>query len=85
MINLNECKFGDKLRTESGEMVIFLGKFKQHRDFLLNNDNDKEYTICVCAMQHDTMFTLLEYSEHGWNYCSYSNNINIVGRWEDEK
>ena len=25
-MNLNECKFGDRLRTESGEMVVYLGK-----------------------------------------------------------
>lgn len=26
MINLSECKFGDKLRTRDGRMVLFLGE-----------------------------------------------------------
>ena len=26
MINLSECKFGDKLKTRNGRMAVFLGK-----------------------------------------------------------
>ena len=26
MINLSECKFGDKLKTRDGRMAVFLGK-----------------------------------------------------------
>ena len=26
MVNLSECKFGDKLKTRDGRMAVFLGK-----------------------------------------------------------
>lgn len=28
MINLNECKFGDRLVTKGGQMVVYLGHAK---------------------------------------------------------
>lgn len=76
-MNLNECKFGDKLRTESGEMVVYLGKTRaiQWGDTLYPS------TFC-CAIAYGEGFGLMELDEYGWNDKNHSNDI--VGRWEDE-
>lgn len=78
MINLSECKFGDRLRTESGKMVVYLGKT---RPMKLDGINEIPSTY-YCAMANGDSFGLMELDEYGWNDKSHSNNI--VGRWEDE-
>ena len=78
MINLNECKFGDKLRTESGEMVVYLGKTRPMKWDGINELPSTYY----CAMAYGEGFGLMELDEYGWNDKNHSNDI--VGRWEDE-
>lgn len=78
MINLNECKFGDRLRTESGKMVVYLGKSAP-----VPSLDGEVYTSCYCAMEYGDSFALAEYDECGWNDKSHSNNI--IGKWEDKK
>lgn len=74
MINLNDCKFGDKLRTESGDMAVYLGKSAP-----VPSLDGEVYTSYYCAMEYGDSFVLAEYDEHGWSDKSYSNNI--IGRW----
>lgn len=78
MINLNEFKFGDKLRTESGKMVVYLGKSAP-----VPSLDGEVYTSCYCAMEYGDSFGLVEYNEYGWNYKNHSNNI--IGKWEGDK
>lgn len=77
MINLNECKFGDKLRTESGKMVVYLGKTRP----IQWGDTECPSTY-YCAMEYGDSFGLMEYHENGWHDKDSSDNI--AGRWEDE-
>ena len=76
MVNLNECKFGDRLRTKDGEMVVFLGTEDYHGlDGVLHN-------IYYCAMAVGERFAIMEYydGERGNNDALPE----IVSRWEDE-
>ena len=61
MINLNECKFGDRLKMRNGGMAIFVGDNPQYNgyDIVMQNDlmpsnyclTNKTETICteVCT------------------------------------
>ena len=76
MVKLSECKFGDRLRTEDGEMVVFLGTEDYHGlDGVLHN-------IYYCAMAVGEHFVIMEYydGERGNNDALPE----IVSRWEDE-
>ena len=79
MINLNECKFGDKLRTESGKMVVYLGKTRPMKWDGINEIPSTYY----CAMAYGDSFGYMEYHENGWHDRNSSDNI--VGKWEDAK
>ena len=76
MINLNECKFGDRLKTKDGEMVVFLG-IEDYHGF-----DGVCRTKYYCAMAKDESFVLMEYNdgERGEN----DSLPEIVCRWEDE-
>ena len=41
MINLSECKFGDRLRTRGGKMAVFL-----HKSFVIHE-------VYICAIEYD--------------------------------
>ena len=76
MVNLSECKFGDRLRTKDGEMVVFLGTEDYHGlDGVLHE-------IYYCAMAKDESFVLMEYNdgERGEN----DSLPEIVCRWKEE-
>ena len=76
MVNLSECKFGDKLKTEDGEMVVFLGTEYYHGlDGVLHE-------IYYCAMAKDEGFALMEYDDG--ERCENGVLPEIVCRWEDE-
>ena len=77
MVNLSECKFGDRLRTRDGEMVVFLGAEDYHGlDGVLHK-------IYYCAMAVGERFALMEYydGERGNNDALPE----IVCRWEKEQ
>lgn len=78
MINLRECKFGDKLRTESGEMVVYLGKTRP-----IQWGDTECSSSYYCAMAYGESFGLMELDEYGWNDKNHSNNI--ISKWEDGK
>ena len=76
MINLNECKFGDRLKTKDGEMVVFLGTEDYH------GFDSCPHTKYYCAMAKDESFVLMEYD--GEERGGYGFLPEIVCRWEDE-
>lgn len=74
MINLNECKFGDKLRTRDGRKALFLGR-----------KSPSENIICVIEDSY-YVFLSMEYNDNGTasDYV-YGERYDIIGRWEDDK
>ena len=86
MINLNECKFGDKLRTESGKMVLFVCKSQPISvyPFELDYEPDDEF---ICFSESDKGFVYMTYDIYGRNYNAaipktYHGN-EIIGGWEE--
>ena len=76
MVYLSECKFGDRLKTKDGEMVVFLGIEDYHGfDGICR-------TKYYCAMAKDESFVLMEYNdgERGEN----DSLPEIVCRWKEE-
>ena len=76
MVKLSECKFGDRLKTKDGEMVVFLGIEDYHGfDGICR-------TKYYCAMAKDESFVLMEYNdgERGEN----DSLPEIVCRWKEE-
>ena len=73
MINLSECKFGDKLKTRDGRMALFLGEiFVFVKGF-------------VCAIKGEGVEFSTEYYKNdgtALNSVHYS-KYDIVGKWED--
>lgn len=72
MVNLNECKFGDKLKMRNGEMAVYVGKAPHcvvH--FLVASDEELGYAML--------------YAE-GNGVMLYHNTreFDIIGKWEDE-
>ena len=85
MINLNECKFGDRLKTRDGRLAIFMHKLPQSNVYCLavaktkeRNDYFSAYYKKVSRKIGD--FYICEYSSE--RHREYGD---IVGKWEDEK
>ena len=73
MINLSECKFGDRLRTKGGQMALFLG-------------NKRQLTSNVCAIEDESLgYLSLHYNDNGTPSYPVRSKYHIVGRWEDEQ
>lgn len=73
MINLNKCKFGDRLRTMDGRMALFLGRKSPSEDI-----------ICVIEDSH-YVFLSMWYNNNGTASDSvYGERYNIIAKWEDE-
>lgn len=72
MINLNECKFGDKLRTKDGRMAVFLHKSITHN-------------VYICIIEHNNHSHLkMKFRENGKRY--YDNEpsaFDIVSKWKE--
>lgn len=74
MINLSECKFGDKLKTRDGRMALFLGEsFRVVRGF-----------DCVIEDQKLSYFTMLYRKDGKVSYSLFDEDYDIIGKWEDE-
>ena len=75
MINLNECKFGDKLRTKGGDMVLFLYRSYVNR------------SAVVCSIKtSDFSARVIKYHSNGKRYhTNEPSELDIIGKWEDEK
>ena len=75
MVNLSECKFGDKLKTRDGCMALFLGEsLGVARCF-----------ICVIEDKKHGYFTMLYRNDGKVLYSIIDENYDIIGKWEDEK
>ena len=74
MVNLNECKFGDKLRTRDGRMALFLG-------------DKPQLAYNICAIKDEALgFLSMFYNDNGTpSHSSYGNQYDIIAKCEDEK
>ena len=76
MINLSECKFGDKLKTRDGRMALFLQR-----------SNVIKYAFS-CAIESGAVRYMPLYYIHGKRsiYPEHEHTeLDIDGKWEDEK
>ena len=75
MINLSECKFGDKLKTRDGRMALFLGEMFVSLKGL------------TCAIKSEgEKFSAMYYKNDGTVLNSaVDSKYDIVGKWEDEE
>lgn len=73
MINLSECKFGDRLKTKGGDMVLFLYRSYTNRNAV------------VCSLKtSDFSAREVKYHSNGKRYCvSEPSELDIIGKWED--
>ena len=74
MINLSECKFGDKLKTRDGRMAVFLGKGYEFAEGFF------------CPIKGgENSFSIMFYRSDGKVfYSAFGNNYDIIGTCEDE-
>lgn len=86
MINLNECKFGDKLRTKSGKMVLFICKSQPINvyPFELDYEPDDEF---ICISELDEGGKYMTYDISGCNHNAMRTKTfpenEIVGKWQE--
>lgn len=71
MINLSECKFGDKLKMRNGKMAIYVGKPPHCVAHFLVADSEKYGYHMLYAFDNGVL-----------NY-SKERQFDIVGKWED--
>ena len=76
MVKLNECKFGDRLKTRDGRMALFLGECFE---FVQEG--------FVCAIKGECVEFSTEYYKNDGTVLNsvYHSKYDIVGKWEDEK
>lgn len=84
MINLNDCKFGDRLVTEEGKMVVYLGYSKIGTGLFAGESH-------VIAGEHgDDWFYLSTYTDKGTvierngKMCGAGDPLNIAGLYKDK-
>ena len=76
MVKLNECKFGDKLKTRGERMALFLGECF---DFV------QEGFVCAIKSEEKSFFTMI-YRQGGKVFnTAFGSKYDIIGKWEDEK
>lgn len=81
MINLNECKFGDKLRTKGGRMAIFI----EHGEFK-GSITVKPHTVIIQSIGTYSKWRMVDVRDDGVaTFYSNDSNDDIVGRWEDKE
>lgn len=86
MVNLNDCKFGDRLRTESGKMVLFICKSQPISvfPFELDYEPDDEF---FCISESDKGFVYMTYDISGRNHNAIRTKTfpenEIIGEWQE--
>ena len=75
MLNLNECKFGDRLMTKGGDMILFL-----YRSYINRN-------TVVCSIKTSDFSTReIKYHSNGKRYhTNEPSELDIIGKWEGDK
>ena len=75
MVNLSECKFGDKLKTRDGRMALFLGECFECV---------QEGFVCAIKGEENSFYTMF-YRQDGKVFDgAFGNKYDIIGKWEDE-
>ena len=75
MVNLSECKFGDRLKTRDGRMALFLGECFE---FV------QEGFVCAIKGEENSFYTMF-YRQDGKVFDgAFGNKYDIIGKWEDE-
>ena len=74
MVNLNECKFGDRFKTRGGCMAIFL-----HKSITPN--------VYICIIENTQRSHLeMKFWANGKRYFDNEpSKFDIIGKWEEEK
>ena len=74
MLNLNECKFGDRFKTRGGRMAIFL-----HKSITPN--------VYICIIENTQRSHLeMKFWANGKRYFDNEpSKFDIIGKWEEEK
>lgn len=75
MIDLKQCKFGDRLKMRNGGMAIFLGVNPQYNG----------YDIVMQNVLMPSNYSIMPYKENGDNMHGSLRQYDIISRWEDEK
>ena len=85
MINLHDCRFGDRLVTEEGKMVVYLGYSKIETGVFAGESH-------VIAGEHgDKWFYLSTYTDkgtiitNGGKLCGAGDPLNIAGIYKRDK
>ena len=73
MVNLNECKFGDRLKMRNGEMAIYVGI----------SPGCSTHFLVMESIEFG--YGMLYASDNGVLEYATENSYDIVGKWEDEK
>lgn len=73
MINLNECKFGDKLKMRNGKMAIYACISPYSGSHILFIESVESGYVMLFAADNGVVDYMIE------------NSYDIVGKWEDEE
>ena len=76
MVNLSECKFGDKLKIRDGRMALFLGECFELVP---------EGFVCAIKGKEKSFFTMIYRQDGKVFHNAFGNKYDIIGKWEDEK
>lgn len=83
MINLNECKFGDKLKMSDGEMGIYAGWYCPSVSISDGDSPDfsklSEDKLHNIILKNGTSFGIAQVYDYG----SLHGGIYVVGKWEE--
>ena len=73
MINLNECRFGDRLKMRNGKMAVYVGISAPCTvHFLVANNEEYGYAMLYAE-------------DNGVMVLHKTREFDISSRWEDEK
>ncbi len=77
MVNMNDFKFGDKLKLSNGEIGIYAGWYFPPLSLTDSRlSKDKLHNIIV---KHETSFGIVQVYDYG---CLHG-DIHVIGKWED--
>ena len=76
MLNLSECKFGDRLKTRDRRIALFLGECFE---FV------QKGFVCAIKGEENSFYTMI-YRQDGKVFDgAFGNKYDIIGKWEGEK
>lgn len=74
MINLSECKFGDKLKTRDGRMAVFLEGYEFVQGF-----------ACAIKGEENSFSTMFYRPDGKVFYSAFGNKYDIIGKWTEKE